>query len=187
MTPAPPDGRSPAGGRPSAYLDAPPGLVPSPRPAADALPVGDALPPAPVRVVPLAYADGTALSRYLPGAPERRPWTAWARPREPRLAVSVASLVELRVTGALLGHEARVTALDAELRLLAVRLSDRAVEHAALLLDRLPPFAALHVGAARAEPRVRVLATYDAATAQVAVGLGLRVVTPGRPDGWWSR
>ncbi|QGQ18190.1 hypothetical protein GC089_01525 [Cellulomonas sp. JZ18] len=142
--------------------------------------------PSPRRVRATAYADGSALSRYLPGAPERRAWTAWAAPREAGLAVSVVSLVELRVTGALLGHDARVAALEAELRLGAVRLSDRAVEHAALLLDRLPPFAALHVGATRAEPGVRVLATYDGRTAAVAAELGLAVVTPGRPDGWWA-
>ncbi|WP_309135171.1 hypothetical protein, partial [Cellulomonas sp.] len=134
----------------------------------------------------VAYADGTALSRYLPGAPERDAWTRWAGPREAVLAVSVVSLVELRVTGVLLGHDARVVALDAELRLGLVRLSDRAVEHAALLLDRLAPFAALHVGAARAEPGVRTLATYDAATAAAAARLGLDVVTPGRPAGWWT-
>lgn len=191
MIPAHHDGRLPAGGRPSAVpggalaagpagpplpaAPAPPGTVPTPRRA-----------PAPATARPTVYADGTALCRYLPGAPEHTAWVGWAGPREAGVAVSVVALVELRVTGAILGHDARIAALDTELRLRAVRLSDRAVAHAALLLGRLAPFAALHVGVARAEPGVRALATYDAATARVADEVGLAVVTPGRPARWWE-
>lgn len=131
------------------------------------------------------YVDGSALSRYLPAAPEARAWAAWAAEHEPGAVVSRVSVLEARVTAGILGIDATLAVLDAVARLPVMRLSDQALRAAVLAPRALGAFAALHVGAARAHRDVRAIATYDLATARAAFVLGLEVVTPGRPAGWW--
>lgn len=132
------------------------------------------------------YVDGSALSRYLPAAPEAGPWSAWVATHERATVVSSVSVLEARVTAALLGADAVLVVLDVLTRVPRMRLSDQALRRAVLLPPGLGTFAALHVGAARAHLDVRELATYDAPTARAAVAAGLGVVTPGRRDGWWA-
>ena len=192
MSTAPPaSGRTPTGpgrSRVPAPVDgprAPVSGVPAPRrvPARDVLEARD-----PVATV---YVDGSALSRYLPAAPEARAWAVWAAEHEPAVVISQVSVLEARVTAAILGIDPTLTLLDALTRLPRMRLSDQALRHAVLLpaglgAAGLGAFAALHVGAARAHVGVTTLATYDAASARVADAAGLAVVSPGRPAGWWS-
>ena len=54
-------------------------------------------------------------------------------------------------------------------------------------LGVLPPFVALHIGAALAHPDVGSVATYDVQLAQVSALHGLTVVSPGWPSSWWER
>ena len=51
----------------------------------------------------------------------------------------------------------------------------------------LPPFIALHLGAALAHPGVGGVATYDLQLAQASALHGLTVVSPGWPAAWWER
>jgi uncharacterized protein len=153
--------------------------VPAPRP----VPVAEVLRPRdPAAEV---YVDGSALSRYVPAAPEARAWAAWAAEHEPVAVVSQVSVLEARVVAGLVGVDAMLAVLDALVRLPRLRLSDQALRRAVLLPPGLGPFAALHVGAAQAHLDVRAFATYDAPTARAAAGVGLAVVSPGRPSGWW--
>ncbi|MCC2319673.1 hypothetical protein [Cellulomonas xiejunii] len=131
------------------------------------------------------YVDGSALSRYLPAAPEARPWAAWVAEHEPAVVISRVSVLEARVTAGLLGTDASLVVLDALTRLPVMRLSDQALRRAVLLPPGLGPFAALHVGAALAHVDVVAIATYDAPTARAAEDAGLAVVSPGRPATWW--
>ena len=131
------------------------------------------------------YADGSALSRYIPAAPEAPAWRAWATEHEPAVVVSQVAVLEARVTAGFLGIDAGLVVLDALTRLPRMRLSDQALTHAVPLLPGLGAFAALHVGAALAHRDVRAIATYDVPTARAAAEAGLAVVSPGRPDGWW--
>ncbi|GIG40729.1 hypothetical protein [Cellulomonas phragmiteti] len=132
------------------------------------------------------YVDGSALSRYLPVAPEARAWAGWAAEHEPAAVVSGVSVLEARVTAGMLGVDATLAVLDALTRLPTMRLSDQALRRAVLLPPGLGPFAALHVGAALAHVGVRAIATYDPATARAAGAAGLVVLSPGRPAGWWG-
>jgi len=155
-----------------------PQLLPAPRPRAEVLLARD--PAASV------YVDGSALSRYLPAAPEARPWASWASEHEGVLVVSAVSVLEARVTAGLLGTDATLALLAVLVRVPRMRLSDQVLRRAVLLPGDLGPFAALHVGAARAHLDVRTIATYDPATARAAATVGLDVVSPGRPAGWWG-
>ena len=183
MSTAPPtSGRPPTGvGRSRVPAQAgPASAFPAPRgvPDAEVLLARD-----PVATV---YVDGSALSRYLPAAPEARAWGAWAGTHEPALVVSQVSVLEARVTAGMLGVDAHLAVLGALTRLPRMRLSDQALRRAVLLPDGLGVFAALHVGAALAHVDVTAIATYDAATARTAAGEGLDVVSPGRPERWWE-
>ncbi|WP_052748339.1 MULTISPECIES: hypothetical protein [Cellulomonas] len=131
------------------------------------------------------YVDGSALSRYVPQAPESSAWSAWAAEHEATAVVSSVSVLEARVVAGLVGVDAALAVLDALVRLPRLRLSDQALRRAVLLPAGLGPFVALHVGAAQAHLDVRAVATYDAPTARAADAVGLAVVTPGRPTGWW--
>ncbi len=153
--------------------------MPAPRPAPDAEVLVARDPVADV------YVDGSALSRYVPAAPEADAWSAWAFEHEGTSVVSQVSVLEARVTAALLGADATLVLLDALTRLPRMRLSDQALRRAVLLPPGLGAFAALHVGAALAHLDVRAVATYDGPSAAVAHAAGLAVVSPGRPTGWW--
>ncbi len=132
------------------------------------------------------FVDGSALSRYLPAAPEARAWAVWAAEHEPAAVVSQVSVLEARVTAGFLGPEAVLALLDVLVRLPRMRLSDQALRRAVLLPETLSPFTALNVGAAQAHAGVRALATYDPVAARAASRVGLEIVTPGRPPGWWQ-
>ncbi|WP_444663429.1 hypothetical protein ACT17Q_15010 [Cellulomonas sp. CW35] len=133
------------------------------------------------------YADGSALSRYLPGAPHRADWLTWARRNGPRLLTTQVGVSELRGTARMLDHDARDVAQRALLEIEVVRLSDQAVGRATDVAGVLPPFVAVHAGAALTHPEVGAVATYDARLARVAALYRLDVVSPGLPDRWWER
>jgi predicted nucleic acid-binding protein len=133
------------------------------------------------------YADGSALSRYLRGAPCRDAWLAWARTHEGRLLTTVLGVSELRRVARPRGVQAHGVAHDVTDRLEVVRFSDQSLHAAATVSNVLPSFVALHVGAAVAHAEVGTVATYDVRLAQVAALHGLDVVSPGWPDRWWER
>lgn len=133
------------------------------------------------------YVDGTALSRYLPDAPEHDAWTRWTASREDDLVTSPLALTELRQVAEPQGIEARQTARDVADRIAVVRFSDQSLETAAMAATVLPSFAALHLGLAVAEQDVTTIATYDALLARVAVIYGVDVASPGRGTTWWER
>jgi predicted nucleic acid-binding protein len=132
------------------------------------------------------YVDGTALSRYLDGAVEHADWLDWAADRAGSLVTSELALSELRRAAEPRGIDARQTARDVADRLSVVRFSDQCLAIAAMASSVLPPFAALHLGVAVAEPDVTAVATYDRVLAQVAVIYGIDVVSPGRAAQWWE-
>ncbi len=133
------------------------------------------------------YVDGTALSRYLDGAVEHAEWTVWADEHVGSLVTSELALSELRREAEPRGIDARQTARDVADRIAVVRFSDQCLATAAMASAVLPPFAALHLGVAVAEPGVAAVATYDRVLAQVAVIYGIDVVSPGRAARWWER
>ena len=132
------------------------------------------------------YVDGTALSRYLDGAAEHAEWTVWAADHAGSLVTSELALSELRREAEPRGIDARQTARDVADRLMVVRFSDQCLATAAMASAVLPPFAALHLGVAVAEPAVTAVATYDRLLAQVAVIYGVDVISPGRAARWWE-
>jgi uncharacterized protein len=174
---------------------APPGEdgAPAPDGAPVVLPAGDsapvALPPPPRAPADDArvYVDGSALSRYLVGAPARDAWLAWADEHERELVTTALGLTELRRIAQPRGLDARGTAVDVGGRIEVARFSDQTLRKASKVSGVLPPFVALHLGAALAHPGVTAVATYDRQLAQVASLYGLAVVTPGWPDRWWER
>ncbi|WP_448630579.1 type II toxin-antitoxin system VapC family toxin [Cellulomonas soli] len=133
------------------------------------------------------YADGSALSRYLVGAPCRDEWLAWVARHESDLVTTPLALTELRAIAGPRGLEARGVARDVAERLEVVRISDQALRHAVKVAGVLSAFQALHVGAAVAHPEVHAVATYDTVLAQVCAMFGLDVVSPGWPDRWWEQ
>ncbi|WP_263731195.1 type II toxin-antitoxin system VapC family toxin [Cellulomonas sp. SG140] len=158
-------------------------MIPSPRTAAEA--DGWVGRPAPPR--DLVYVDGSALSRFLEGAPERAAWGQFVAGRQGDLVTSVLGVTELKRVAQLLGRPARDQADAATEQVDVVRFSDQALKAASRVSAVLPPFVALHLGAALAHPDVRTVATYDTDLARVCVLHGLVVVSPGWPDRWWER
>jgi len=134
-----------------------------------------------------AYADGSALSRYLPGAPHGAQWTAWADENADRLVTSPLGVSELRGIARMRGGSAPALAADLAFRFPVLRFSDQAVRKATDVAGVLPPFVALHVGTVLAARDVREVATYDVHLARVAALYGLTVVSPGRVPRWWER
>jgi predicted nucleic acid-binding protein len=161
---------------------------------ADDTSTGTSAPPEPApwslvprRERPRVYVDGSALSRYLAGAPSRDAWLAWAAEHEDRLVTTFLGVSELRRVARPRGVEAHGVAHDVTDRVEVVRFSDQSLHAAARVASVLPSFVALHVGAAVAHVQVGAVATYDLRLAQVAVLHGLEVVSPGWPTGWWER
>lgn len=136
--------------------------------------------------VPRVYVDGSALTRYLVGAPAREAWLAWVGEHEAELVTSPLGLTELRQVARPRGLQARDTARDVADRVEVARFSDQTLRKASHVSAVLPPFVALHVGAALAHPDVTAVATYDLQLARVAALYGLTVVSPGWPDRWWE-
>jgi predicted nucleic acid-binding protein len=160
-------------------------VLPTPRRARDDEDVARPVPP-PVRS-PRVYADGSALSRYLDGAPCRAQWLAWTAQHEDELITTPLGLTELRRIAQPRGVEATVVARDVEERVEVVRFSDQTLRAATKVSGVLPPFTALHLGVALAHPDVGGVATYDLELAQVCALHGLTVVSPGWPAHWWER
>ncbi|MBO3085190.1 hypothetical protein J4035_11125 [Cellulomonas sp. zg-ZUI188] len=133
------------------------------------------------------YADGSALSRYLVGAPCRAQWLAWAADHEADLVTTPLALTELRRIARPRGVEAHGVAHDVGDRLEVVRFSDQTLRAATKVSGVLPPFIALHLGVALAHPGIEGIATYDLPLAQVAALHELTVVSPGFPAFWWER
>ena len=133
------------------------------------------------------YADGSALSRYLVGAPCREQWLAWTAEHESQLVTTPLGLTELRRVAQPRGVEATGVAHDVEERVEVIRFSDQTLKAATKVSGVLPPFVALHIGAALAHPDVSSVATYDVQLAQVSALHGLTVVSPGWPSSWWER
>ncbi len=141
----------------------------------------------PRRERPRVYVDGSALTRYLRGAPSRDAWLAWVAEHEDRLVTTFLGVSELRRVARPRGVEAHGVAHDVTDRVEVVRFSDQSLHAAARVATVLPSFVALHVGAAVAHAQVGTVATYDVQLAQVAALHGLEVVSPGWPAGWWER
>ena len=164
-------------------------VLPQPRQAPDdevvVRPAVGAVPP-PARSARV-YADGSALSRYLHGAPCRAQWLAWASTHEGELITTPLGLTELRRIARPHGVEASGIARDVEDRVEVVRFSDQTLRAATKVSGVLSPFLALHLGVALAHPGIRCVATYDVQLAQVAALHGLTVVSPGWPPDWWER
>lgn len=133
------------------------------------------------------YADGSALSRYLDGAPFGEAWKAWADEHADELVTSPLGLSELRGIARLRGGSAPGTAFEVAGRIEVLRFSDQSVSRATDVAGVLPPFVALHAGTVRAYPQVTAVATYDVHLARVTALYGVRVVTPGRENRWWDR
>jgi predicted nucleic acid-binding protein len=134
----------------------------------------------------LIYADGSALSRFLASEPESPEWLRWAEEHADRLVTSRLGLTELRRAASKLDSAARLAAHEIADTLTVVRIFDQSLKPASMATSVLSPFAALHLGIAVAHPGVRAVATYDQALAQVVALHRLEVVSPGRPDNWWS-
>jgi len=181
-------------------------VLPQPRRAPDGPPTVDRVPtparvrpgpaegsgpvlPTAVRAVPTprVYADGSALSRYLDGAPCRTQWLAWTADHEDELITTPLGLTELRRIARPRGVEASGVAHDVEDRLEVVRFSDQTLRAATKVSGVLPPFTALHLGVALAHPGVGGVATYDVQLAQASALHGLTIVSPGWPAAWWER
>lgn len=167
-------------------------VLPQPRPAPDdepravEEPTPEDVAPAPTPTLRV-YADGSALSRYLVGAPCRTQWLEWTADHEDELLTTPLGLTELRRAARPRGVEATGVAHDVEERLEVIRFSDQTLRAATKVSGVLPPFIALHLGAALAHPGVGGVATYDLQLAQASALHGLTIVSPGWPAGWWER
>ncbi|MFO7243288.1 MAG: hypothetical protein DIU73_000210 [Actinomycetes bacterium] len=136
----------------------------------------------------MIYADGTALSRFLPGVACYEDWMRWAIPQLGDITTTQLGLTEVRQIVELYPREQKAEAYEIVKKIKThvpvMRISDENVQvssHAAAVLQ---PFAAIHLGAAVAHPKVDTIATYDIELARAAVLYELKVVTPGMPDGW---
>lgn len=134
----------------------------------------------------LIYVDGSALSRSLTTGAESASWLRWSSEHAAELVTSPLGLTELKQAAAPLGAVARRRAHEIAAAVEVVRFFDQSLESAAMASAVLSPFQAIHLGIAVAHPDVEVIATYDDLLARVAVIYGLRVVTPGRAEGWFE-
>ncbi len=141
-------------------------------------------PPQARRGVPAVYVDGSTLVQYLPEAPFRAAWVAWADGR--RLVTSQVGITELHGIAFSRGALARAVADEVEASVEVVRFSDKALEAASHVSTALSSFVALHLGTAVAHPDVELVATYHGDLARVATLYRLDVVSPGWPDRWWE-
>jgi len=134
----------------------------------------------------LVYADGSALSRYLDGAPGHAEWLAWVSGHEGRLVTSALGAGELRRIAARRGRSARDTAAHVLDGVDVLQVSDQSLKVAAHVAVVLPSFVALQLGIAVAHPDIDTVATYDVDLARVSALYRLAVVSPGWPDRWWE-
>jgi hypothetical protein len=165
------------------------GALASPRPAPDDHPdlLHGIVPPEPEPTSgPRVYADGSALAQYVDGSSSHTDWVVWAQDHEDELVTTPLGLTELRRFAAPAGVEARGVARDVEGRVTVVRFSDQTLRAATKVSGVLPPFTALHIGAALAHPGVVAVATYEVQLARVAALHGFQVVSPGMAPFWWE-
>lgn len=134
----------------------------------------------------LTYADGSALSRVLATDPESVSWLRWYSEHADGVVTSPLGLTELRRAALGLDAVARAKAHAAAERITVVRFFDQALKPASMASAVLDPFRAMHLGIVVAHPDIEALATYDPLLARVAAIYDVRVVTPGRQDGWWD-
>ncbi len=136
------------------------------------------------RGVPAVYVDGSVLAQYLPGAPFRDTWLAWADGR--RLVTNPVGVTELHGAASARGAAARQAAHEVEESIEVLRFTDGALQTASHVSTALSSFVALHIGTAVADPDVETVATYHLDLARVAALYRLAVVSPGWPDRWWE-
>ncbi|WP_225755549.1 PIN domain-containing protein [Actinotalea sp. Marseille-Q4924] len=134
----------------------------------------------------LTYADGSALSRVLAADPESASWLRWYAVHADDVVTSPLGLTELRRSALGTDAVARATAYELAEQVTVVRFFDQAFRPASMASAVLDPFRAMHLGIVVAHPDIGRLATYDPLLARVASIYDVRVVTPGRPDGWWD-
>jgi hypothetical protein len=135
------------------------------------------------------YLDGSALCRFLPGVRHYEAFGIWAREHADALVTTQLGFTELRQAAELYPRSAteRVAGIVDMVRagVAVIRFSDDNVAISSHATAVLKPFAALHVGAAVAHPKVDTIVTYDPALANVARIYELSVVSPGLADGWY--
>jgi hypothetical protein len=135
------------------------------------------------------YLDGSALCRFLPGVRHYEAFGAWARDHVDELVTTQLGFTELRQAAELYPRSAaeRVAEIVSAVRtgVAVIRFSDDNVEISSHATAVLKPFAALHVGAAVAHPKVDTVVTYDPALANVARIYELAVESPGLPEDWY--
>lgn len=136
----------------------------------------------------MIYVDGSALCRFLPGVSYYAEWNEWVIPRLGEVATTQLGLTELRQAAELYPRETKAQAFGVvehvRDKVPLIRFSDENVTVSTHVSAVLPPFAALHLGAAVVHPHIDAIATYDAELARVAALYRLRIVTPGLPEGW---
>ena len=176
--PAPDDELDPAGA-----------VLGEPRPAPDDdLARRAAATPAPKQApATRVYADGSALAQFVDGSSCHDEWLEWTTDHEAELLTTPLGLTELRRFALPAGVEARGVARDVEQRITVVRFSDQTLRAATKVSGVLPPFTALHIGAALAHSDVVAVATYEIQLARVAALHGLMVVAPGMAPFWWEQ
>ena len=136
------------------------------------------------RGVPAVYVDGSALVQYLPDAPFRDAWLAWAGRH--RLVTNAVGVTDLHGAAFSRGAAARAIAHEVEETIEVLRFTDEALQTASHVSTALSSFVALHIGTAVADPDVVAVATYHLDLAQVAALYRLAVLSPGWPERWWE-
>ncbi len=136
----------------------------------------------------MIYADGTALCQFLPGAQYFNEWNTFAIPQLGQIVTTQLGWTEFRQAAELCPREEREQVFfvveQVKKRIPLIRFSEENFSVSAHAAVVLKPFAALHLGAAVADPAVNTMATYDIDLARVAALYQLTVVSPGLPAGW---
>ncbi len=164
-------------------------ILGDPRSAPDDEPVPQSQPAARPSPTPVTrvYADGSALAQFVEGSSCHVEWLEWTKHHEADLVTTPLGLTELRRFALPAGVEARGVAREVEQRITVIRFSDQTLRAATKVSGVLPPFTALHIGAALAHSDVVAVATYETQLARVAALHGLMVVSPGLAPFWWER
>lgn len=138
----------------------------------------------------MIYCDGSALCRFLPDVRYHAEWKEWVGPRLEMITTTKLGLTELRQVAELSPHEDLRKALGVvevvRANIPVIRFSESNVGTSSHAAAVLPPFAALHLGAAAESPDVDTIATYDPQLATAAALYDLEVVSPGLPPGWFN-
>ncbi len=136
----------------------------------------------------MIYVDGSALCRFLPGVRYFKEWNQWVAPVLNEVTTTQLGLTELRQAAELYPRESKDQAFEVveivRAKMPLIRFSDQNVTASSHVAVVLKPFASLHLGAALTHPAIDGIATYDPELAQVAYLYGLRIVSPGLPEGW---